>query len=168
VKRNRHDVTHGRASYSYESYALRAELKERPDDDYDVIRRRDLDLLSCGQAAATVAGDRRRQRCCLQRARAQWAPNQATAKCATLRNYGGGGNTPTDGDRRAAADVPPKKRVCYYPLGGERPRWVFKDDTVLGDKKKKIIIIKNCTQIVHHVKEAAVGFSRRTVVGKKM
>jgi len=95
-----------------------------------------------------VAGDRRRQRCCLQRARAQWAPNQATAraaaKCATLRNYYGGGNTPTDGDRRAAADVPQKKRVCYYPLGGERPRWVFKD-TVLRDKNKNKKLYANRT-----------------------
>lgn len=72
--------------------------REGLDDDYDVIHRRDLDLLSCGPAAA-VAGDRR-WRCCLQRARAQWAPNRATAraaaKCATRRNGGGGGNTPTD------------------------------------------------------------------------
>lgn len=118
VKWNRHDTPHEQASYSY---ALRAEPKERPDDDYDVIRRRDLDLLSCGPAAAAVAGDRRRRRCCLQRARAQWAPNQATAraaaKCATLRSCGGG-NTPTDGDRRRRA---PKKRVCYCPLSGGQP-----------------------------------------------
>lgn len=55
-------------------------------------------LLSCGPAA-TVAGDRWRRRC-LQRARAQWAPNRAAAraaaKCATRRNGGGRrGNTPT-------------------------------------------------------------------------
>jgi len=112
VKQNRHDTPDEQTSYSY---ALRTEPKERTDD-YDVIRRRDLDLLSCGPAA-TVAGDRRRRRrrCCLQRARAQWAPNQATAraaaKCATRRNCGGG-NTPTDGDRRRRA---PKKTCLLMP-----------------------------------------------------
>lgn len=149
MKRNRHDETHGRASYSYESYALRAELRERPDDDYDVIRRRDLDLLSCGQAAAAVAGDRRRQRCCLQRARAQWAPNQATAraaaKCATLRNYGGGGNTPTDGDRRAAADVPQKNVSVITRSVASGPVGFSKTTPCHATKIKKKIVRKSYT-----------------------
>lgn len=160
VKQNRHDPPHEQTSYSY---ALRAEPKERTDDDYDVIRRRDLDLLSCGLAAA-VAGDQWR-RCCLQRARAQWAPNQATArataKCATRRNCGGG-NTPTDGDRRRRA---PKKRVCYCPLSGGQPYPVFVGETAL--LKFNVTRQTNCTRIKHHVKEAFAGRSNEDRILKK-
>lgn len=96
-----------------------------------------------------MAGDRRRQRCCLQRARAQWAPNQATAraaaKCATLRSYGGDGNTPTDGDRRAAADVPQKNVSVITRSVASGPVGFCKDDTVLRDKKKKKIVRKSYT-----------------------
>lgn len=118
-------TTDQRASYA--PYAA-VVYGERPDDDYDVIRRRDLGLLSCGPAAA-VAGDRRR-RCCLQRARAQWAPNRATAraaaKCATRRRNGDG-NTPTDGVRRRCRRRAPQKRDRrrgVWPDFNDRRRYV--------------------------------------------
>lgn len=115
-------TTDQRASYA--PYAVRT---QRPDDDYDVIRRRDLSLLSCGSAAA-VAGDRRRRRrrrCCLQRARAQWVPNPATARAAAkcaIRRRNGDGNTPTDGvhRRRRAPQNRDRRRDEWPDFNGRR------------------------------------------------